>query len=69
MYLSDTITDKARMAKPAFGSTATFPADLVSKADRVEIHSSSFEDPGEDWNLFKLMAGEQCLASFRQSGY
>jgi len=69
MHLSDTITDKSRMAKPAFGSTQTFPAELVSQADRVEVHSSSFDDPGEDWNLFQLMAGPKVLASFRQSGY
>lgn len=66
--LIETTTDKARMKKP-FGMREPFPDDLVQEADRLEIHGSTFEDPGEDWCLFKLMKGTSCIASQHCNGY
>lgn len=67
-YLIDTITEKPRMIKP-FGCKTPFDPGLVEQADRLEIHGSSFEDPGDDWCEFKLMLGTQCIASQRCAGY
>jgi len=67
MYLNETITQPERMAKPSFN--VRFPAETVAKADRLEVWSSSFNDPGPDRNEFRLMAGSECLATVHQSGY
>lgn len=67
-YLIDTITDKSRMAKP-FGIKEPFADELVQQADRLEIHGSSFSDPGADWCEFQLLEGDKCLASQRVAGY
>lgn len=67
MYLNEIITDRERMERPSFN--VRFEPSLVRQADRVEVHSSSFSDGGEDYNLFRLMAANRVLCAVRQNGY
>lgn len=67
-YLVETITEKPKMYKP-FGARNPFPDEQVQAADRLEIIGSSFEDPGDDWCEFRLMKGQECIASQRCAGY
>ena len=48
MYLIETVIDKEQMAK-------RFSPALAEQAARMEIHGSSFNDPGEDFCEFRLI--------------
>jgi len=67
MYLNSTITDKAEMNDGFF--KPTFSPEAVQEADRMEVWSSSFKDDGGDFNVFKLMSGDNILEEQSISGY
>ena len=69
MYLNETITDKEKMLKPNFMTELAITPAQLEQADRLEVWSSSFNDPGPDFSEFRLMAGQERLAAFRQGGY
>jgi len=70
MYLVNKTTgDVSREAtqQPPFGPG--FDESLARKADRLEVWGSSFDDPGDDFCLFKLYWGDQKLGTKRVAGY
>lgn len=46
-----------------------FPAHCIEQADRLEIWSSSFSDPGEDWDDYRLFADGEKIDCHRTKGY
>jgi hypothetical protein len=69
MHLVETVKDRDQMCeKPPFG--AGFPRELAEKADHMEWWGSSFDDPGDDYNEYKLVgANGQVIATKRVAGY
>lgn len=68
MHLVDTITDKARMVeKPPFGPG--FTAKQAAAAEAVEVWGSSFNDPGADFNEFRLIVEGTVTERVRINGY
>jgi hypothetical protein len=67
MYLFETINNKpgATSAMATFGVRP--PDDL--DFDTVEVWSSSFKDPGPDFNEFRLFKDGQKVETYRINGY
>jgi len=67
MYLYQTITDKDKMQDGGMFMPVFKQAD-IDKADRMEVWASSFKDAGEDYNIFKLMLGNDTITERRMGG-
>lgn len=66
-HLEQTFTHKKEMTEPFFN--VHFPVDKVAQADRCEVWSSNFSTGGNDYNIFRLMAGNRVVAEIRRDGY
>lgn len=68
MYLNEIITDKINMLHPSF--QVEFTKAEVEQADRVEVWSSEFNDPGPDCNQFLLIGGDKkVIRAVEQPGF
>ena len=43
--------------------------ELAAKATRIEVWHTSFEDPGPDWNEYRVYAGDKLLGTLKTNGY
>jgi hypothetical protein len=70
-YISDTKTGEAMVElatrKPPFGMGCT--PEEVKGAVKLQVLSSSFSDPGEDWNQFQLIYEDGTMLVANQRGY
>lgn len=66
-HMGDTARELAQTAPP-FGPGAS--QETVEKCEKVELHASSFSDPGGDWCEFRLFDKDgQMLERSRVGGY
>jgi len=65
------ICDNRQDIEAALESPAAPQVDpaIVAEADKLEVWHTSFNDPGPDYNEFRLYKGDKLLASRKQYGY
>ena len=72
MYQGETKTGEAakKFAAEGYPFGPGFSQAVIDKTHTVEIWHSSFDDPGEDFNLFKAMdASGNLVAEKKIGGY
>ena len=70
MYLRSTLSGEGMSyatLEPPFGPG--FTEDQVKQADKMEVWCSGFKDPGPDFTRFKLLKGDETVASQEVGGY
>ena len=66
MHLYETKTGEAMQGDGFF--QPKFKQEDIDKADRLEVWATSFQDSGE-YCEFRLMSGDEVIASSRIQGY
>lgn len=68
MFLHTVSKEKSSMTRPVpFGGG--FDEREAEEADRMEVWCSRFDDPGPDYNVFRLVKDDMVIAERRVVGY
>lgn len=70
MYLFDTITSAKDVAEQNAMYGLGLTNDQLQEASKLEIHCSSFDDPGDDYNVYRFIREDgTTLTEIRKEGY
>lgn len=71
-YIGETIVGNKNVRKylDTQKSWVTFTEDQIQSAEKLELVHSSFNDPGPDWNSWRLYSNDaQRIATITIDGY
>lgn len=72
MYPGKTYSTKEDIRKACIDNShfgVTFNPEDIEKADKLELHHSSFTDPGPDFDRYILYCGDNAIAQRTIEGY
>ena len=69
MYLNKTVVDKDKIQDLVSRYHVPFTQQQIDGAVSMEIHSSSFTDPGPDFNEYRLTDSTGKVHTHRKEGY